>query len=249
MHTAENHTRVALIAPAMTCWGLEQLVQSAGSLCLLASFPSLAHAMQAPWPGEPDVVVLDADDAGDHPALFDFLTQSPSRVLLLTAATDLSAYDPAIIRGLHGIVRKSDPPTVLLKAIEKVHAGELWIDRASMGRLFMEMMRSKAAQQADPEVARIATLTQRERQAIAAIASDTSAPGKVIASRLCMSEHTLRNHLSSIYSKLELGNRLALYAFVTRHGLAGPTPRRSAPALATAVAATSPIITVGNRGA
>ena len=58
-----------------------------------------------------------------------------------------------------------------------------------------------------------------ERQTIAAVASDASAPGKVIADRLCISEHTLRNHLTSIYNKLGVCNRLDLYAFATRHSL------------------------------
>ncbi len=41
----------------------------------------------------------------------------------------------------------------------------------------------------------------------------------MIASRLCISEHTLRNHLTSIYTKLQLSNRLDLYAYATRHSL------------------------------
>lgn len=41
----------------------------------------------------------------------------------------------------------------------------------------------------------------------------------VIAGRLCISEHTLRNHLSSIYAKLDVCNRLDLYAYAMRHGL------------------------------
>ncbi len=61
--------------------------------------------------------------------------------------------------------------------------------------------------------------TLRERQTIAAMTSDAGAPGKVIADRLCISEHTLRNHLTSIYSKLGLSNRVDLYAYATRNRL------------------------------
>jgi DNA-binding CsgD family transcriptional regulator len=49
------------------------------------------------------------------------------------------------------------------------------------------------------------------------VATDAAAPGKVLARRLRMSEHTLRNHLSSIYGKLGLANRLDLYAWTVRH--------------------------------
>jgi len=41
----------------------------------------------------------------------------------------------------------------------------------------------------------------------------------VFAERLHISEHTLRNHLTSIYSKLGLSNRLDLYAYAHKHGL------------------------------
>jgi DNA-binding NarL/FixJ family response regulator len=108
---------------------------------------------------------------------------------------------------------------MLLKALEKVHEGELWVDRAATSRIFMELARQKAAKNHDPEHLKIATLTPRERQSIAAIASDATAPGKAIAERLHISEHTLRNHLTSVYSKLGLANRLALFAYAHKHGL------------------------------
>jgi len=127
-----------------------------------------------------------------------------------------------VLAGVRGVVKKNDSPAILLKAIEKVHEGELWIDRGASGRIFMEMARQKAAQGSDPEKTKIATLTGRERQTIVAIASDASAPAKVIARRLCISEHTLRNHLTSIYSKLDLTSRLDLYAYAARHSLNKP---------------------------
>jgi DNA-binding NarL/FixJ family response regulator len=140
-------------------------------------------------------------------------------LVVLTSSPDLKLLDRMVVAGARGIVRKSDPPAALLKAIAKVHEGELWIDRGAAGRIFMEMARQNVAQASDPDRLKIATLTARERQTIIAVASDAAAPGKVIASRLCISEHTLRNHLSSIYGKLGLSNRLDLYAYATKHSL------------------------------
>ncbi|TFY96891.1 helix-turn-helix transcriptional regulator [Ramlibacter rhizophilus] len=225
MSDSKECIRVALVGPQITCWGLQQLVQSSPRFSLVGSAPSLSTCMQGAWPAAADVVVVDFDDSEELPTLLDFLGVCAARLVLLTAMTEVAALDGAVLKGLQGIVRKSEPPGVLLKAIEKVHQGELWIDRGSTSRIFVEMLRQKAARNDDPELARIATLTQRERQAIAALASDTSAPGKVIASRLCISEHTLRNHLSSIYSKLEVSNRVDLYAFATRHHLDKPQLR------------------------
>ena len=88
------------------------------------------------------------------------------------------------------------------------------------------MARRKAAAPADKEQEKIAALTLRERQTIAAMSVHVGVPGKVIAERLCISEHTLRNHLTSIYDKLGVVNRVDLYAYATRHALHElPVPR------------------------
>jgi len=207
----------------MTSWGLQQMLHSAAPRFeLIGTTDSLARAKDVLMATPADVVVADADDPGiTEDELTAFIGAVASRVLVITGLRE-GFLEAAIAKGLHGIVRKCEPPDVLLKAIEKVSQGELWIDRHATGRIFMGMVRQRARENADPEGARIATLTARERQAIEALASDVSAPGKVIASRLRMSEHTLRNHLSSIYTKLNLANRLDLYAYATRHLLAKP---------------------------
>lgn len=212
--------KVFVVAPAMLCWGLERLVQGARprfELCGTAA--TLAQAVQVLARCPSDVVALDLDGGYGVEALSELQEHTRARLLVLTSSTDLAMLDQAVLVGVRGVVRKSDPPELLLKAIDKVHQGELWVDRGAAGRIFMEMARQNAAQANDPDRLRIATLTARERQTILAVASDAAAPGKVIASRLCISEHTLRNHLSSIYAKLGLANRLDLYAFATKHRL------------------------------
>ena len=75
----------------------------------------------------------------------------------------------------------------------------------------------------DPEQEKIATLSRKEHKVVAAIARNPGASGKAIAERLFISEHTLRNHLTSVYAKLGLVNRLELYAFARKHGFADET--------------------------
>jgi two-component system, NarL family, nitrate/nitrite response regulator NarL len=212
--------QVYLIAPPMVCWGLERLVQTAhphmellGTSCGVAA--SLAPMQKDP----PDVVVVAVEADSELEQLTSLQTQCGGKLLVVTGSQDLALLDKTVLAGARGVVRTSDPPAALIKAIEKVDAGELWIDRSATSRIFMEMARQKAAEGNDPEKTKIATLTTRERQTIAAVAGDASAPAKVIARRLCISEHTLRNHLTSIYSKLELTSRLDLYAYATRHRL------------------------------
>jgi two-component system, NarL family, nitrate/nitrite response regulator NarL len=211
--------RVVVVAPALLRWGLERLVQSAQpQLELSDALATPAEALASIAQRGGDVVVL-ANDALPVESIAEFCAASSAHVLVVTASRDVAWLDGAVMAGVRGVARLDDPPAVFLKAIAKVHEGELWIDRSATSRIFLEMARHKAAGRDDPERSKIATLTLRERQAIAALASDASAPGKVIADRLCISEHTLRNHLTSIYNKLGLSNRVDLYAYATRHSL------------------------------
>jgi two-component system nitrate/nitrite response regulator NarL len=212
--------QVFLIAPPMVCWGLERLVQSAHPRMEIAGTASAMNRSFTIADNRADcvaVVAIESDE--DLSALAEFQERCRAKVLVITGSHDPALLDRAVLAGARGVVKTWDPPAALLKAIEKVDEGELWIDRGATSRIFLEMARQKAAEGNDPDKTKIATLTSRERQTIAAVTGDASAPAKVIARRLCISEHTLRNHLTSIYSKLELSSRLDLYAYATRHRL------------------------------
>lgn len=221
MPIAQAHSiQVHLVALPLVRWGLEQMLRSAHPQFEVFS---TASSVAESWPmlerEGADVVVLDLDGGEGAEAVAELQARVRARVLVVTASSEVALLDRIVMAGVRGVVKKCEPPQILLKAIEKVHEGELWIDRGAAGRIFLEMARQKAAQRNDPQKSKIATLTSRERQTIAAVAGDASAPGKVIARRLCISEHTLRNHLTSIYSKLGLCSRLDLYAFATKHSL------------------------------
>jgi len=71
----------------------------------------------------------------------------------------------------------------------------------------------------DPEEAKIASLTIREREIISLECTNSGATAKVIAGKLNISEHTVRNHLNSIYEKLGIANRVELVLYAQKHGL------------------------------
>lgn len=202
-------------------WGLERLVESRQPAMVLAgSATTRADALRALKKAAPDVVLVDID--GDHgpDTIKDLLAAGDSvKILVLTGSADASELDGAVLAGASGVVRKTEPVEALLKAIERVHQGEIWVDRAAAGRIFVELARRNAGQAQNPEQDKIARLTRKERKTVAEIGRDASATGREIAERLHISEHTLRNHLTSIYAKLELASRLELYAYAIRHGI------------------------------
>jgi len=128
----------------------------------------------------------------------------------------------ARIRALVRRSRPSEPAETILKAIEKIHAGQLWLDRIATGRIFVALARKNATEDADPERRKISTLTSRERGIIAVIATNPGANAMAIAKMLHISQSTLRNHLTVIYEKLGVANRLELYAAALTHGLDKP---------------------------
>lgn len=141
----------------------------------------------------------------------------------MTGLRDASLHDQAVLAGARGIVHKEDPAETILKAIEKIHEGELWLDRVTTGRIFGELSRTGTTPRRDAEKAKRAQLTvrerERERELISQLVADPSANYRKIAERLHITEHTVRNHLTSIYGKLGVINRLELFVYAHRHGL------------------------------
>jgi len=121
----------------------------------------------------------------------------------------------AMLAGARGILSKAERAEVILKAITRVHAGEPWLDRGSLGKLLDVLGRNAA----DAETPAHSTLTAAERKVVAAVVRHKGSPNKVIAASLHLSEHTLRNHLASIYSKLGIHRRVDLVLYGMEHKL------------------------------
>jgi DNA-binding NarL/FixJ family response regulator len=157
-----------------------------------------------------DVDLATERDGGVVPGL---INGRGARVLVLSGARD-GKHELAILRGACGVVHKDDTPELLIKAIRKVHQGELWLDRNSTGRLFVELSRHKGPSAAESA---IASLTDREHDVVRSLVKQPGADNKTLATSLHIGEHTLRNHLSRIYDKLGVPNRFELYIFAQRH--------------------------------
>jgi DNA-binding NarL/FixJ family response regulator len=123
-------------------------------------------------------------------------------------------------RGARGILHKEVSAGQVIKAIEKVHRGELWFDAATMDRLFGQLLRARTAPK--PDTAPHESLTARERAIVSAAVQHSGSANHEVAERLFISEHTLRNHLTSIYRKLNVANRLEMYVYAIKHGLVQP---------------------------
>lgn len=204
-------------------WGLERLIESGKpGMEVVGSATNCAEALKLIDETMPDLILLDIDLGGEDGVreIPKLIARSRAKILVLTGLRDESIHDEAVLAGASGVVEKEASAETILTAIEKVHEGQLWLNRIATGRIFVEFSRENAAQAVSPERAKIAALTDREREIVSVAASHAGANAKAIAEMLHISEHTLRNHLTSIYDKLDVANRLELFAYAHKHGLA-----------------------------
>jgi len=169
----------------------------------------------------PDIILLGLDPEqqnleNDLDLISELANSCPTaRVLALNQSDNPGIAEAAAHSGAMGLINKNDSVQTLIKAIEKVHSGEAWFDRSILGALLGRNPTNHANQQRD---ARIANLTDRERAVIALIAEGLK--NKQIAERLFISETTVTHHLSSIFSKLGVSDRLELVIYAFAHKLA-----------------------------
>lgn len=214
---------------ALVLWGLRQLIDSAQPrMAVIGTATSARELMEHPALRDTDLVLLDLGlPDGDPVECIRRLTASGMKVLVLTGNLNVAQHMEAVKAGARGVVLKSHSTELLLRAIERVHAGEVWVERALMAQLLGSITGgagaaapAAAAAPQDEQSQRIASLTPKERQVVQALVQHRGAKSLVVAETLAMSEHTLRNHLTVIYSKLNVHGRLELYAYALEHGLA-----------------------------
>ena len=217
-----NGIRIALVDDHLVVRsGLRLLVESRSGWSVVAEASGTDEAVSAASREQPDVILLDLDLGTDNgldclPRLRE--AAPAARVLILTGLRDTELHQQAVRLGAAGVVAKDMAADSLLKAIERVHAGETWLDRMTTATLLAELAGGKPKPK-DPDAARIGTLTPREREVISLIAEGLR--NKEIAARLPISEATVRHHLTSIFSKLEVSDRVGLTIYAFRHDLTG----------------------------
>ncbi len=200
---------------------LRLLLNSQANLSVAGEASNRTAAREMAESTLPDIVLLDLflTDGDSLPLIPDLLKIAPkARIVVLTGAPDVALHRRALTLGATGLVLKEQPAEVLLTAIERVHGGEVWIDRS----LLTELMMPAPTPVASP----ITSLTPREREIIGAIGIGLK--NKQISERLFISERTVHNHLASIFRKLDVSDRLELAIYAGNNGLLEPSTKNSA---------------------
>jgi len=220
MHQSQTAIRILLVDDhQIFLTGLRLLIEKEPDMIVVGTASNRAEAL-ALMQEHPDIVLLDLD-LGNESGI-DFLPQliepeEPPRVIIVTGVPDPELHLRAVRLGALGVVLKLDSAGSLVKAIRKVHGGEMWLNRPMISTVMTELIHARAKKM-DSEALKIAELTVREREVIALVAEGMR--NRQIGERLFISEKTVRHYLTSVFDKLGVADRLALMIYAFQHGLA-----------------------------
>lgn len=215
---AEDHDLVRL--------GFRALLADQTDILLVGEAATCRDAMTLAAQENPDIILLTLTLGGEStvdcvPKLL--ALRDELHVLMFTASRDVELHRLAIRYGASGIVSKDQSGETLLKAIRRVHAGELWVDRGMTAALLRESQRKEYDPGPNTQAGRVASLTRRERD-IAVLISKGFTTHK-ISETLCISEKTVRNQLVAVYDKLGVANRIELAIQAGQLGLSKASPQ------------------------
>lgn len=196
--------------------GLQSLFAAEPEFEVVDACLTSAEGLVAVRTHRPDIVLLDIRMPNlDGFALLRALngdTIAP-RVVLLTAAIDEQATLEALRLGVQGIVLKDMPSSQLVECLRRVDAGEHWVEQRSVGRALAGFVQREVSLR---EISRV--LTAREIEVVRMVAGGLRSAG--IASKLHVSEGTVKTHLHRIYEKLRVDGRVQLILLAREKGIA-----------------------------
>ena len=200
--------------------GLRALIQSEQGFVLASEAVDGEQAVAVTKKLKPDVLLLDL--AMPKVSGLEVLKQLSmlslaTRCILLTAQIDDAQITDALKCGARGVILKDTATQLLIKSIRCVVDGEFWVGRGNVHGLVQALQMAQSMQPEDP--VKKFSLTSRELEILSAIVEGYS--NKEIAKRHSISEQTVKHHLSSIFDKVGVSNRLELALFSVNHQLLG----------------------------
>ncbi len=188
--------------------GIADLLQSAGGIEIVGEAGTAAEALRRIPAARPDVAVLDArlPDGSGIDVCRDVRSANPEvRCVILTSYDDNDALFAAVMAGASGYLLKEIRGTSLVDGIRQVAAGHSLLDPAVTERLLVRL------REGAPQDARLASLTEREREILGLIADGLT--NRQIGERLFLAEKTVKNYVSGLLAKLGMQRRTQAAVF------------------------------------
>ncbi len=208
--------------------GLRKLLEAQPDFRVIGETGEGTKAIKLARKRKPNILLLDTGVAG-NPGLQAFreldLLSMPVRTLLLTARLEKDLLIKALQVGVRGIVLKDSTTQLLIKGIRSVMAGQYWLGHEGVSQLVGVIRKSRRLRSRNISANKFG-LTRRELEIIGTVVAGYV--NKDIAAKFSLSEQTVKHHLTHIFSKAGVSNRLELALFAIQHHL-GETTKNDRP--------------------
>jgi DNA-binding NarL/FixJ family response regulator len=189
--------------------GLRMILSSAQDLELVGEVDDGVRAVAAVREHRPDVVLMDIRmpemDGITATAALRRLDAPPQVIVLTTFQADEQVLS-ALRVGASGFLLKDTPPAEIVNAVRLVAAGDAMLSPSVTRTLLSHFGDTEATERRRAAAQRLATLTDREREVALAVGSGAS--NAEVAASLFMSEATVKAHVSRLFTKLDVTNRV-----------------------------------------
>jgi two-component system, NarL family, nitrate/nitrite response regulator NarL len=200
--------------------GLRRLLESEHDFLVIGEAKDGPEAVDLASRLRPDILLLDISMPGGSgfDALRELSTRAlPVRAVVLTAEINREQLVQALQLGARGVLLKTSATDLLFKGLRAVMEGQHWVDRQTVTDLVQTL---RELTKPTPLSTGQYGLTRRQLEIVACVVSGLA--NRDIARKLSISEDTVKHHLTQIFSKTGVSNRLELALFAMHHQLNGP---------------------------
>lgn len=224
-NTLHRRTKVSVFATySLVRKYLQLLIEGDRNLSVLDMVGTAEDLIEKVSFSKPDVVLICMiENEGKNIKVVEELRQiSPQVKVVILSSPDSLLDQPAALKlGVTGIVGTNQNARVLTRAIQQVSEGEVWLNQKLIERLLNNNFSAEnGGSGKNKGFYREDSLTNRELEVVKMIGLGLKNKG--ISDRLFISEATVRHHLSSIYSKLHIEDRLNLAIYAYRQRIVAP---------------------------
>lgn len=198
---------------------LQILIEDNHDMCVVNSISCFDKLNDKNILNKLDVILIYLMDGDSETveSISKLLDLAPSvKIVIVTNSKDFNNQTRAIQLGAVGIVQKEQNAKILIEAIRQTYKGETWINQILLSKLLQEKNNKKNGSKVN-DFLKAQTITSREKEVIMLIGHGLK--NKDIADKLGISEATVRHHLSSIYGKAGVEDRLNLVIYAYQKGL------------------------------
>ena len=201
--------------------GIHSLLRKHEDIEVVAEASGGRQAVELASDAAPDVILLDLNMPGmDGIEVCRRLRAccANARIIILTISRDLSSIVEAVRAGASGFLTKDTGSSELVDTVRRVfHEGNL-LEPVLADRLLAEFSQmSTVSEREGLDAGVCANLSPRETEILKLVAGGKA--NKTIASELNISEHTVRNHISNIFQKLQVNDRTEAAVLAVKRGL------------------------------